>query len=279
MDEKKLTTLIENVRVIPSYCLEDFIEKKTKKKTTMPENPDKRKQFISTLLQSLNTENTAEIRRLSWRTTLNSPFLPYLALSDHKLNLLDLNNGTFKASDFLEYHRVRVSGHIQSFKLTDESILITIEFRSRSPYYRSIYRGIGLPEQQIMLIENKGLALDLFESLIMPNLYADLKKIPINARMIKKAAYTLEAKSLQFEISTQTSGVQGLGAVILQGENVLQGIESVKSRHELDFFFDELGPWTSVATQFFALTIRRGIDILQVSSEGLGKLGDILTKK
>jgi hypothetical protein len=278
IDEKKLNALIEKVESIPTYCLKNFLEKRIKKKIEIPKDHDKRKQFITTLLQSLSVQNMNDIRKLSWLTSLSSPFLPYIIQSEQEPNFLDLNGGTFKASDFLERYKTRISGHIQAFKLTEESILTTIEFRSRSPYYRSIYRGIGLPKQRIMLIENKDQAMNLFENLVIPNLYADLKKIPVTARMIRKVTHTLEAKRLQFEISTQTSGVKGLHSITLQGENVLTGIDSVKSRHELEFFFDELGPWTSVGTQFFALTIRRGIDILQVSSEGFGMLGDILTK-
>ncbi|MFX1512338.1 MAG: hypothetical protein ACFFCQ_07115 [Promethearchaeota archaeon] len=279
LDEKKLTALIEKVEGIPPFCLEKFLDKAINKKVDIPQESDKRKEFISKLLQSFNTRNLVDIRRLSWLTSLNSPFLPYLIQAEHEPNFLDLNGGTFQAADFLEQHRIHVSGYIQSFKLTDESILITIEFRSRSPYYRSIYRGIGLPKRKVMLIENKDLAMDLFDTLIMPNLYADLKKIPITARMVRKVAYTLEAESLQFEISTQTSGVRGLRSITLHGENVLQGIESVKSRHELEFFFDELGPWTSVSTQFFAITIQRGIDLLKISSDGFEMLGGILAKK
>ena len=106
---------------------------------------------------------------------------------------------------------------------------------------------------------------------------------PVRARLIKKLAtspydpeHRLNILSLKIKISLETSGIEGLRHIIIEGENVIRGVETLEQRDEISLEFMQSGPWVGVGTNDFQLEIGKGIKIHQLESDSFKRLNTVL---
>ncbi|MHA2239564.1 MAG: hypothetical protein ACXAB2_14545, partial [Candidatus Hodarchaeales archaeon] len=103
------------------------------------------------------------------------------------------------------------------------------------------------------------------------------------ARLIKKLAvspddpqHRLNISSLKIRISLETSGIEGLQNIIIEGENVIRGVETLEQRHEISLQFMQSGPWVGVGTVEFQMEIGKGVKIHQLESNAFKRLNTVL---
>jgi hypothetical protein len=106
---------------------------------------------------------------------------------------------------------------------------------------------------------------------------------PVRARLIKKLAiapddpqHRLSISFLKIRISLETSGIEGLHHIIIEGDNVIRGVETLEQRHEISLQFMESGPWVGVGTDDFQFEIRKGVKLHQLEADTFRRLNTVL---
>ncbi len=253
----------------------------------------------SGLLSDSNIETTKSIL-----LSLSSNRLSHLQKLAATLNLTDVWWHAYQLSNPLSLSKIRLrpqgidlSKHLPEdaskitakFMLIDHcehALLLVIDFSSRTRSLRDCYRFIYLPSINKILLEKKDLAVDLLKTELLPYLSSTPEKYsskPIRARLIKKLAispddpqHRLNISFLKIRISLETSGIEGLQHIIIEGENVIRGVETLEQRHEISLKFMESGPWVGVGTTDFHIEIQKGIKIHQLETDTFMRLNTVL---
>ncbi|MHA1207141.1 MAG: hypothetical protein ACTSSO_06195 [Candidatus Hodarchaeales archaeon] len=205
-----------------------------------------------------------------------------------KLSLILQLTGT-KEVDIITYfpgEEAKVKGKFSLIDLCEHAILFAIDITSRTRSLRDCIRFIFLPTINRILVEQKPLSSSLLKGEILPYLSKEPDEVTskrIRARLIKKLAtstsdpeHRLNILSLKIKISLETSGIEGLQHIIIEGENVIRGVETLEQRHEISLQFLQSGPWVGIGTDDFQLEIGKGVKIHQLESESFKRLNTVL---
>ncbi|MFX0211024.1 MAG: hypothetical protein ACFFDT_33910, partial [Candidatus Hodarchaeota archaeon] len=171
--------------------------------------------------------------------------------------------------------------------LSEHAILVLIEFSSRSALLRRMFRFIYLPFVRIILLEPQNLAIEVLNNEILPfvtNEPDNMKQKPVRARMIRsltkirdetKPSFALT--HLKIKISLETSGIEGLHQITIQGDDILRGAETLEQRHEISLKFMNSGPWVGAGTKDFMIEVGKGLQILQLEETSLKNVATVLS--
>ncbi|MHA1450730.1 MAG: hypothetical protein ACTSP4_15085 [Candidatus Hodarchaeales archaeon] len=171
---------------------------------------------------------------------------------------------SFPVEGFTGKSKTSVSGVFHVHKIYEQVFIIAAEFKSRSISQRKIFRYLFLTEAGILLSEVAERADDFLKAIVLPRLTLtadDITLKKINARIIRRIAKKFTPIRLSFMISIETAGVEGLSYITLEGDNVIRGMETLKSRQEFDLDPSNLGPWVVVETETVKIAVKNPIKV------------------
>jgi len=180
----------------------------------------------------------------------------------------------------------KAKGIMSSIELNEYAIFISIEFSSRVPSLRKQFRYLFFPSASIILTEKNELSLSLCENEIIPYLSKEdkLTKKYIRARVIKQFTKgndektpTIKLTHLKIKISLETSGIEGLSEIIVKGNDIIRGAETLKQRHEVSLGFMQSGPWVGAGTEGFTIEVGKGLQITQLEEKVLKNVATVLS--
>ncbi len=247
------------------------------------ENVEKTK----SILHSLSSNRMSHLQKLAGTLALTDIWWQVYQLSNPiSLSKIRLRPQEIDISKYLPEDASKITGKFTLIDLCEHALLLVIDFSSRTRSLRECYRYIYLPSINKILQEKKPLASALLEDELLPYLSSTPEKFsskPIRARLIKKLAispddpqHRLNISLLKIRISLETSGIEGLQHIIIEGDNVIRGVETLEQRHEISLKFMDSGPWVGVGTTDFHIEIRKGIKIHQLETDTFMRLNTVL---
>ncbi|MHA1973525.1 MAG: hypothetical protein ACTSW1_11060 [Candidatus Hodarchaeales archaeon] len=188
---------------------------------------------------------------------------------------------------YLEKDQVgKAKGLISSIELNEYAIFISLDFSSRVPNLRKQFRYLFFPSASIILTEQSELSQKLCESEIIRYLSKDDKmtKKRIKARVIKQFTKgdddkgpVIKLTHLKIKISLETSGIEGLSEIVVKGNDVIRGAETLKQRHEVSLGFMQSGPWVGAGTEGFTIEVGKGLQITNLDEKSLKNVAIVLS--
>lgn len=192
----------------------------------------------------------------------------------------------FNANKYFEEGKTNVKGQISFIELSELAIMMIAEFSSRSVSARRKFRYIFVPLPKIILVESQDLSLEILKNEILPIITKEPDKITQkrpNARFIKNLTKSSDETRqpfvlnyLKIRISLETSGIEGLNQIVIQGDDVIRGAETLEQRHEISLKFMNSGPWIAAGTNSFRVEVGKGFQILQLEEKDIKSLVLIL---
>jgi len=192
----------------------------------------------------------------------------------------------FNADKYFKEGKIKVKGQISFIELSELAFMIVAEFSSRSASARRKFRYIFSPSSNIILEENQDLSLDILKNEILPLISKEPEKIAHkrpNARFIRNLTKTSDKSRppivlnyLKIRISLETSGIEGLNQIVIQGDDVIRGAETLEQRHEISLKFMNSGPWIGAGTNSYRVEVGKGFQILQLEEKNLKNIALIL---
>jgi hypothetical protein len=204
------------------------------------------------------------------------------------LNNLKKREKNFTVEKYLPENYTKVKGIFTTLELSEHAILIHVEFSSRSMDLRRTLRYVYFPTVKKILIEPKELAIEVLNNEVLPFITKEPKKLvnkPVRARVIKNLAKKTDESEdniiltdLTIKISLETSGIEGLNQISIQGDDVIRGAETLEQRHEISLKFMNSGPWIGAGTKDFKIEIGKGIQIHQLEKISLKNIALVLNQ-
>jgi hypothetical protein len=251
-------------------------------------SPENRELTVK-LAQSISSSRQKQLLKLSkfldisdvWWTPYHIPKTkPISNLLKIEKSILDVNKYTPDAS-------AKIKGNVFVHELSEHAILIIIEFQSRSRLLRRVFRQLFLPSAKIILVEPQDQAMEILTNELLPFMTGDPKQLTqkrANARFIRKLTKSPEEDRLpltltylKIRISLETSGIEGLNHITIQGTDVIRGAETLEQRHEISLKFMNSGPWVGAGTEDFIFEVGKGVQILKLEKPSLKSLATVLT--
>ncbi len=227
-------------------------------------------------------QKLAEILNISglWWDVYHIPKIkPLSHLQNHKK--------AFDVDKYSEEASAKISGKFSINELSEHAIFIHIEFSSRTARLRRTFRFIYLPSVKKILLEPQKLGLEILKNEILPFISNEPNKVskkPIRALLIKKLTKDYDdpersfiLSHLKIKVSLETSGIEGLNQIVIQGDNVLRGAETLEQRHEISLKFMNSGPWIGAGTEDFTLEVGRGLQIHRMEETSLKSIASMLS--
>ncbi len=175
--------------------------------------------------------------------------------------------------------KVNVKIHYLSFE-DDKLHLVVVEFASRSPFARNLFRFLFYPAENLIIAESTETGKKILQDIVLPRLQlSHIEKLPIRALNISYAANKYKTKKLKVRIDLETSGVLGLHSITLEGDDILEARKKLLARQEEALNLLNLGPWISVETIYFSMAIKKGVKLHRLDSKSLTALSDALTSR
>ncbi len=248
---------------------------------------EENKNTTISLLEELSANRIKTINKLAETLKVTSTWWDVYQFKDPKpLSQIRLKPKVIELKDYVGKNSTKITGKFSIIDLCEHAILLVIEFSSRTKSLREIFRYIFLPSINKLLVEQKNMAVELLKGELITFLSSSpdtLTKKPIRALLIKKLAistddpmHRLDISSLKIRISLETSGIEGLQHIIIEGENVIRGVETLEQRHEISLQFMQSGPWVGVGTAEFQMEIGKGVKIHQPESDAFKRLNTVL---
>ncbi len=195
-------------------------------------------------------------------------------------------NLTFDANKYFNEGKINVKGQISFIELSELAIMIVAEFSSRSISARRKFRFVFFPIPKIVLEESQDLSQDILKNEILPLISKEPEIISPKrpkARFIRNLTKTSDETRppiilnyLKIRISLETSGIEGLNQIVIQGDDVIRGAETLEQRHEISLKFMNSGPWIAAGTDSFRVEVGKGFQILQLEEKDLKNIALIL---
>lgn len=193
----------------------------------------------------------------------------------------------FSVEKYLPEDHNKVKGIFSIKDISEHAILLLVEFSSRSVALKQLFRFIYFPLVKTILIEPKKLSTEILMNEILPFISRESDEIsrrPIRAKFIRTLTKDHSAEDIYFQlthlkikISLETSGIEGLNQIIIQGDNVIRGAETLEQRHEVSLRFMNSGPWIAAGTKDFSVEVGKGLKIHQLEEHSLKNLSAILS--
>ncbi|UCE12601.1 MAG: hypothetical protein JSV04_10450 [Candidatus Heimdallarchaeota archaeon] len=276
---------------IPTYIFKQLIDKWNKTSIELKPNGLLSKENRETTIkhiQKLSTPRLKQLKKVSETLNFSDIWWQVYQISKIKpVSELQKKKKTFKIEKyFQEEGEIKAKGLFSVRELNEYVSFIAVEFSSRSTVYKRLFRFFYLPSVKTILLEPKDFAEEVLKSEILPFITKDpdkFEKKTIRARSIRVLTKkTDEAKTafnlthLNIRISLETSGIEGLSQIIIQGDDVIRGAETLEQRHEVSLGFMNSGPWVGAGTKDFALEVGKGLQIHQLENESLKSLVSVL---
>ncbi len=276
---------------IPAPILETLAQKWHGKTLKLTE--DTKVQKFGAPLKDIPRSWKLQLERLRRLTGINQiTWAPYLVENTPSFAPDNFTKPVKFSTDDLITTDVAVQGFLHVSSLPGDIFILTLEFRSRSNKYRSAFHYLLIPKHNLLLIEAKSNSLHFFEAIWNNILSLTLKPILIRPVDIRKLVTSLtptrrsdkskgKINLLQITLSQVISGFKGLTGIIIQGDDILEGMNGMKVRHDLSIDFSDLGPWTEVRTDQLHLIVGEGIRIKNYDgiSEAIALLSDLNSAK
>lgn len=193
---------------------------------------------------------------------------------------------TFEVDKYIDTSGSKAKAFLNVIELSRNALLVLIEFSSRSPSLRRIYRYIFFPAVKIILLEPQEYAVELFQDQVLPFISneSQITLKPVRAKLIKQFTKISDNKEasiilthLKIRISLETSGIEGLSQIIIEGKDVIRGAETLEQRHEISLKFMQSGPWIGAGTDDFIIEVGKGIQIIQIEEQSLKNIATVLS--
>jgi hypothetical protein len=220
-----------------------------------------------------------DISNVWWDTYQFSEKIPFSHIQKGKK--------TFSVEKYFPENHTKVKGRFSIIDISEHAILLVVEFSSRSVVLKQLFRFIYFPSVKTILMEPKKLSTEVLKNEILPFLSGEAGKIsrkPIRARLIRTLAKAHSTEEITFaltyikiKISLETSGIEGLNQIIIQGDNVIRGAETLEQRHEISLKFMNSGPWIGAGTKDFSVEVGKGLKIHQLEEHSLKNLSVVLS--
>lgn len=233
----------------------------------------------SRLKQLKKLAEVFEVSNVWWEIYQFSEVIPFSQLQKRQK--------TFSVDKYLPEEHTKVKGIFSLKDISEHAILLLIEFSSRSMALKRIFRFIYLPSVKTILLEPKDLSTEILKNEILPFITKESDKItrkPIRARLIRtitkdreKGELSLTLTHLKIKISLETSGIEGLNEIIIQGDDVIRGAETLEQRHEISLQFMNSGPWIGAGTKDFSIEVGKGLQIHNLEEKSLENLSTVLS--
>ncbi|UCG02052.1 MAG: hypothetical protein JSW11_20965 [Candidatus Heimdallarchaeota archaeon] len=193
----------------------------------------------------------------------------------------------FSVEKYLPEDHSKVKGIFSIKDISEHAILLLAEFSSRSTALKRLFRFIYLPSVKTILLEPKDLSTEILNNEILPFITAESDKITqkrVRARFVRdltkdrdEGKLSLALTHLKIKISLETSGIEGLNQIIIQGDNVIRGAETLEQRHEISLRFMNSGPWIAAGTKDFSVEVGKGLQIHQLEESSFKNLSTVLS--
>ncbi len=193
----------------------------------------------------------------------------------------------FDVDKYLKEASAKISGKFTLNELSEHALFIHIEFSSRTARLRRTFRFIYLPSVKKILLEPQELGVEILRNEILPFISNEPDKVsrkPIRALLIKKLTKDYDdpersfvLSHLKIKVSLETSGIEGLNQIIIKGDNVLRGAETLEQRHEISLKFMNSGPWIGAGTNDFTLEVGKGLQIHRMEEKSLKSIATMLS--
>ena len=214
-----------------------------------------------------------------WDVYQFSEEIPFSHLQKWKKN--------FSVEKYLPEDHTKVNGKFTIKDISEDAIILLVEFSSRSLVLKRLFRYIYFPSVKTILMEPKELSVDILMNEILPFISRESDKIsrkPIRARLIRTLTkkhsedeFSLPLTHLKIKISLETSGIEGLKQIIIQGDNVIRGAETLEQRHEISLKFLNSGPWIGAGTSDFSIEVGKGVKVHRLEEDSLKNLVTVLS--
>ncbi|MHA2296154.1 MAG: hypothetical protein ACXAEU_14105 [Candidatus Hodarchaeales archaeon] len=239
---------------------------------SLEDNAASARSFFLENFENLPASIIKEIRKVSTIVDLAGEWTPYKIISasiDLK-RIESMNGSSFPVSKYVSAGKTKVTGLLHAHEILKGNYVVATEFKSRSALLRKTYRFLFLTKDNILLVEALEGGKEILDKFLLAKLALspeNLKQKRVNAMVIKRIARKFIPLRLTFLISIETAGVEGLTHITLEGDNVIRGIETLRSRQEYDLDPSNLGPWTAVETETVNVAVRKPIKVKKVNSE------------
>ena len=275
---------------IPTYVFSELVSNWNNAPIELEANgifSKENKEKTIAILQDLSANRLKQLFKLASNFELTTTWWQTYQFKEAKpLSEIRLRPKSVEVSRYLPDVASKITGKFTLIDLCEHAILLLIDFSSRTKSLREIFRFIYLPSIHKILIEPKSISTDLLNGELMPYLSSapdSLSSKPVRARLIKQVAvspddpqHRLNISFLKIRISLETSGIEGLQHIIIEGDNVVRGVETLEQRHEISLQFMQSGPWIGVGTKEFQLEIGKGIKILHLEADAFKRLNTVL---
>ncbi|MFW9778593.1 MAG: hypothetical protein ACFFE8_07030 [Candidatus Heimdallarchaeota archaeon] len=251
-------------------------------------SPDNRETTIR-LAQSISSNRLKELQRLSRFLDFSDIWwlVYHIPRTKQVSNLLELDTSSFDVDKYSPQDGPKINGRIIVHELSEHAVFVALEFQSRSKFLRRAFRHLYLPFAKIILVEPQDQAIEVLENELLPFITQEPNKLAprkANARFIKKLAkpqkgdgFSLVLTHLKIKITLETSGIEGLTQIIIQGSDVIRGAETLEQRHEISLKFMNSGPWVGVGTEDFIIEVGKGVKIRRLERSSLKSLSAVLS--
>jgi len=274
----------------PTFVFSNMINKW--KNTTINLTPNglfsnENKSIIEPILAELTKSRLSQLSKLSMILQLTGTWWQVYQITKPKpLSQIRLRPVEIDIKKYLHDEETKIKAKFSLIDLCEHAILFVIDLTSRTRSLRDCIRFIFLPTINRILVEQKPLNSSLLKGEILPYLSTEPDEAtskPIRALLIKKLAtstndpeHRLNILFLKIRISLETSGIEGLQHIIIEGENVIRGVETLEQRHEISLQFLQSGPWVGIGTNDFQLEIGKGVKMNQLESDSFKRLNTVL---
>ena len=239
------------------------------------------------LLKNLSANRVNKINKLADTLRFVSCWWDVYQFKDPKpVSQIRLRPKLIDIQNYVGEDSSKITAKFSIIDLCEHALLLVIEYTSRTRSLRETFRYIFLPSINKLMVEQNDMAVELLKGELITYLSSSPETLtikPIRARLIKKLAispddpqHRLNISSLKIRISLETSGIEGLQHIIIEGENVIRGVETLEQRHEISLQFMQSGPWVGVGTSEFQIEIGKGVKIHQLEPNAFKRLNTVL---
>ena len=276
---------------LPTYFFKRLIDKWENTSVELEPNgllSSENKETTMKFIKIIKESRIKQLKKLAEILNISDVWWEVFQISKIKpLSHLQKRQKTFSVDKYLLKEHTKIKGIFSVRELSEHAILVLVEFSSRSTILRRAFRFIYLPSIKTILLEPKDLAIEILKNEVLPFITKEPDKItqkPIRARLIRSLTKKREERKpsfslthLKIRISLETSGIEGLNHITIQGDDVLRGAETLEQRHEISLKFMNTGPWIGAGTKDFMLEVGRGLQIHQLEEKSLKNITTVLS--
>ncbi|MFX0123607.1 MAG: hypothetical protein ACFFAE_08180 [Candidatus Hodarchaeota archaeon] len=247
---------------------------------------DENRETTMNLINNMKDSRIKQLKKLAAELDMSNVWWNIFQFSEKiPFSNLQKRQKTFSVEKYLPDEHSKVKGIFSIKNISEHAILLLVEFSSRSTALKRLFRFIYLPSAKTILMEPKELSTEILNNEILPFISKESDKItqkPVRARLIRNLTkdrdeVKLSLTHLKIKISLETSGIEGLNEIIIKGDNVIRGAETLEQRHEISLKFMNSGPWIGAGTKDFSIEVGKGLQIHRLEESSFQNLSTVLS--